>query len=183
MFLLAAFMTAGVAQAIWLSSRAGRRVAWPLDAGLTLRGRRLFGSNKTVRGFLVMVPATGLSFVVLSQALGAAGAADGLWTFGPGGYLAAGLAAGFGFMAGELPNSFLKRQLDVPPGEPAPGALSGPLFAVADRLDSAAGMLAALSIVTSVPGATWAYGALIGPLVHGAFSLLTFQLGGKARAA
>ncbi|HUJ25422.1 MAG TPA: hypothetical protein VLW85_05355 [Myxococcales bacterium] len=37
---------------------------------------------------------------------------QGLWVIAPvlGGYL------GFGFVGGELPNSFLKRQLDVAPG-------------------------------------------------------------------
>jgi CDP-2,3-bis-(O-geranylgeranyl)-sn-glycerol synthase len=97
--------------------------------------------------------------------------------------VALGLAAGLGFMAGELPNSFLKRQLDIAPGEAARGTIAGPVFFALDRVDSLLGMLLALAAVAPVPPWTLAIILAVGPLLHGAFSVLTFRLGGKARAA
>jgi len=86
-------------------------------------------------------------------------------------------------MAGELPNSFLKRQLDVAPGcAPARDAWRQLSFVV-DRIDSIAGLMLALLCVVSVPAMTWAFVAVTGPMVHFAFSALVFALGGKGRIA
>jgi len=180
-FLIGAFAVAGCAQAVWLAWPISQRYAWPLDGGLTWRGRRLLGDNKTIRGFLVMLPATGFAFMVLSTLTMSRGA--GLWHLTPIGYTALGVLAGAGFMLGELPNSFVKRQLDIPPGAAAEGRLARPVFFAVDRIDSAVGVLAALMLVVPVPPATIAYVLVVGSVVHGLFSVLTFRLGGKARPA
>jgi CDP-2,3-bis-(O-geranylgeranyl)-sn-glycerol synthase len=183
-FLLTAVTLAGACQTAWLASPWSSRFTQPLDLGVTLRGRRLFGVNKTVRGFLVMVPASGLSFVLLASLLdGTSSGAMGLWRASPEGYLLLGVVAGLGFMAGELPNSFIKRQLDVLPGEAAEGRLLRPLCFLMDRVDSAAGLLVALSLLVEVPWRTAVYVALAGPAIHGLFSVALFRLGVKARAA
>lgn len=181
--LIAGFMLAGLAQAVWLSSALARRFAWPLDAGLFVRGRRLFGDNKTVKGFIVMVPATAVSIAVVAALIGAGGYSAAMWSLDTPGFAMVGLVAGLGFMAGELPNSFVKRQLGVAPGAPAAGPIAGPLFAVADRIDSALGTLIALSLIVPVPWEVWVMVLAVGPIVHGSFSALTYRLGGKARAA
>ena len=184
LFLVAAFVAAGVCQAAWLSSPRSWRFGSPIDSGRRFRDRRLFGDNKTWRGFVVMVPATGVSFGLLSTlTMGRPPAVAGLWPLSMGTYVGLGLLAGLGFMAGELPNSFLKRQLDIPPGTAARGPVARPLWFVIDRIDSAAGMMIALSLAVPVPWRTWLYVALLGPALHGLFSLLVFRLGGKARAA
>src|SRR5438094_8332250 len=121
-FLLAAFTLAGFFQTAWLAMPASLRFAVPLDGGLTFRGRRVFGDNKMVRGFLVMAPATGMSFALLAALLSSSPAGlTGLWPLSPGSYALLGLWAGIGFMAGELPNSFIKRQLGIAPGAAAQG--------------------------------------------------------------
>jgi hypothetical protein len=181
-FLVSAFVLAGVCQAVWLASRVSKRFAVPLDGGRTLRGRRVLGDNKTWRGFVMMVPATGASFALLAMVLAAAPVTfSGLWPLSPGPYGLVGLWAGLGFMAGELPNSFLKRQLGIPAGAAASGPLARPLFFLIDHMDSALGALLALALVVSVPWRTWLYVAAVAPALHGAFSLLVYQLGGKAR--
>jgi CDP-2,3-bis-(O-geranylgeranyl)-sn-glycerol synthase len=175
---------AGLCQAAWLARPASHRFAVPVDGGRTVRGRRLFGDNKTWRGVVTMVPATGASFALLAALLSASPVRlAGLWPLSPGPYALVGLWAGLGFMAGELPNSFLKRQLGIPPGAAARGPIAGPLFLLIDHVDSAAGMMLALSLVVPVPWPTWIYVAAISPILHGAFSVLVFHLGGKARAA
>jgi CDP-2,3-bis-(O-geranylgeranyl)-sn-glycerol synthase len=180
-FLVVAFALAGCAQAVWLGTPASRRLAIPVDGGWTFRERRLFGDNKTVRGFVVMLPATGLTFFLLSRIT--AGAVPGLWPLTGLEYAGLGVLAGAGFMTGELPNSFLKRRLGIAPGSPAAGPVTRPLFFLADRLDSTAGVLAALTLAVPVPLATAAYVLIAGSVVHSGFSVLTFRLGGKARAA
>lgn len=181
-FLLAAFTLAGAAQTAWFAAPQSHAFAVPLDGGRRIRGRRVFGDHKTLRGFVVMVPATALSFAFL-RTFAADAAQAWLWPMPPGAYAALGAWAGFGFMAGELPNSFLKRQLDIAPGDgPAHPAAAFCHF-VLDRIDSGIGMLVAMSVVVDVPGLTWACVLVIGPFIHWSFSVLMFRLGLKGRAA
>lgn len=89
--------------------------AIPVDGGRTFRGRRLFGANKTLRGALFMTAGPAVASVALSRS-------DAYRRRLPEEVAAAsplkvGTLLGLGVFAGELPNSFLKRQLDIPPGE------------------------------------------------------------------
>ena len=87
----------------------------PLDGGARWRGRRLFGDNKTWRGAVVMI--TGIVAATLLMSLWDwwwGRLPDGIRDAGPVVY---GLLLGAGVVVGELPNSFLKRRLDVPPGQ------------------------------------------------------------------
>lgn len=178
-FLILAFCLAGCAQAVWLASATSRRFAWPLDGGVMLRGRRLFGPNKTLRGLIVMVPATAMAFMAAAALTPAAGR----WPLSLEGYGALGLLAGMGFMAAELPNSFVKRQLDIPAGASAPGPLARRVCFVVDHLDSACGVVLSLALAISIPPLTVLYVLGIGSVVHAGFSLWTFHLGGKTRPA
>jgi hypothetical protein len=124
----------------------------PIDGGLTFRGRRVFGDNKTLRGIILMVSLTMLAATaqawlaahfdwareVTPRELAAAGPVK--W----GGLL------GLGYVLGELPNSFLKRQIDIAPGAPGAGTL-GPIFWVVDQVDSLAGALIAMSLIWLPP--------------------------------
>jgi CDP-2,3-bis-(O-geranylgeranyl)-sn-glycerol synthase len=90
-----------------------RQLARPIDGGAALRGRRVLGDNKTWRGAVVMFAGVLTATLLLS-----------LW---PACYqhwppnlrshpVAFGLLLALGFVAGEWPNSFFKRQLDIEPG-------------------------------------------------------------------
>lgn len=183
-FLILAFSTAGVFQTLWLTTPFARRMNIPLDGGRTWRGRPVLGSNKDVRGFVVMLPATAASFALLAMTIaGGRPESYGLWPLPAWRYAALGGWAALGFMAGELPNSFLKRQLDVAPGAVAGSRLLRVLQLAGDRLDSPLGMLVALSLVVPTPWQTWALVLFIGPVIHLAFSVLLFRLGIKPRAA
>jgi len=185
LFLITAFILAGLVHTAWLRSRVSRPFAIPLDGGLTFRGRRLLGDNKTLRGFMGIVPAAGATFFLLAGVLtaGSSPLASALWPLSPGGYAVLGLGAGLGFMLGELPNSFVKRQLGIPPGAaPRHWLAKLPCFLV-DRLDSIAGMLAVVSLLASTPWQAWIYVLVIGPGIHWVFSLLLFWAGVKARPA
>jgi hypothetical protein len=179
LFLLVAFTLAGAAQTAWFASPASRRFTHPLDGGRRFRGRRIFGANKTVRGIVVMIPACALAFA----ALGSVAPSLGVWPLSALDYAALGALAGAGFMAGELPNSFLKRQLDIDPGAAPPRLAAAALHFLADRLDSGIGMLLVVSLLVPTSWATWAVVLGVGPVIHWSFSVAMFRLGLKARRA
>ncbi len=105
-FLMTAFVIAGFVQSYWLRSEWSKRFRYPIDGGRTFRGHRIFGDNKTWRGFVAIVPSVSLAFVAVRLfflLLGDLGAA--MWPHAVVGYALLGLVAGTGFMIGELPNS------------------------------------------------------------------------------
>jgi CDP-archaeol synthase len=185
LFLIGAFVLAGLAHSAWLRTAVSRRLAIPLDGGARVRGRRLFGDNKTVRGFAVMIPAAALSFLLLAALVRrtAPDLAGGLWPFTLGQMAALGAWAALGFMLGELPNSFVKRQLDIAPGVAPRAPAARVVSFLIDRYDSILGMLAAVMLVAGLPWAAWAYVVVLGPPIHWSFSVLLHQIGVKARPA
>lgn len=151
----------------------------PLDLGFRFRGRRVFGANKTVRGLVVMPAATAF-FALLLGTLHRP--APYLW---PPGFervepLVWGLALGFGYILGELPNSFVKRQLGVAPGDPAAGAARR-VFWIVDQLDALAGALALICLVWVPPAGVVASLVLLTLLIHPAMAGVMYLLGLKRR--
>jgi len=112
----------------------------PLDGGLSYRGRRLFGDNKTWRGAVVTIGTTTLAAWVLAQLSACCWSLPTLVPLAETHPLVWGLLLGTGYIVGELPNSFAKRRLDIAPGAAAQGT-SGRAFWIIDQLDSLAGML------------------------------------------
>lgn len=184
MWLAVAFVLAGTAQSVWLYSGIAQRFARPLDGGRTFRSRRLFGDNKTWRGFVVMIPAVGIAFVLLGVVVVMAdNDVRGLWPLAIWQYGLLGCWVGLGFMLAELPNSFLKRQLDVAPGQmPHPLWIRAACF-VLDQVDSVMGALIALSVFVAVPWKTWLLLLVLGSTIHWIFNLVLFMLGAKKRPA
>lgn len=138
-----------LAQALWLfapllfaSAVAGVVLArdllpWarrPIDGGVHLRGRRLFGDSKTWRGVLVAVVCSAVFAAaqehVVGRAVGALLVVD--WESVPS--PAFGAAMGLGATLGELPNSFVKRRVGIAPGKTTTGARSI-VFWVWDQVD------------------------------------------------
>jgi CDP-2,3-bis-(O-geranylgeranyl)-sn-glycerol synthase len=104
----------------------------PIDGGRTLGGRRVFGDNKTWRGAAVM----------FAGVLGASAALHRVDAYRrrlpPGaavaGPLSTGALLGTATVAGELPNSFLKRRLRIASGARRAGA-AGVALSVLDQAD------------------------------------------------
>src|SRR6476660_10368096 len=63
------FTLDGSAQLTWFAWKGSQAFGVPLDGGLTFRGRRLFGDNKTLRGLIVMVPAGALALPITAFVL------------------------------------------------------------------------------------------------------------------
>lgn len=114
---------------------------WPswsahVDLGYSIGGRRIFGDNKTIRGFISGVLAASLMFKI-QVALGftpeiLAGHSQSLWL---------GSALGFAALLGDLIKSFFKRRVGVPPGRS---------WFPLDQIDWILGVLLFLSLITSI---------------------------------
>ena len=144
-------------------------------------GRPLFGANKTVRGLAVMPLATcacALAFVALcGRAPWLGGAMPAYEAAHPAAW---GLLCGLGYVVGELPNSFVKRQLGVGPGEAGPGLLGLVLWTV-DQMDSMLGVWLFLTPVWIAPSAVVLFLAAITLVMHPAIALLMVLLKVKRR--
>lgn len=150
----------------------------PLDFGHTFRGRRLFGDNKTWRGMVVMVGVSSAG-MVLQQRMRIP--ALELFDYGSVNGWACGALLGLGFVLAELPNSLLKRQFDIPPGQQATGRAYW-IFTGLDQVDSVAGCLLALAVVWLPPWQVVLIALTLCSLVHVGFNLLFVLVGLKRRA-
>lgn len=117
-----------------------RSLRKPLDFAVSFRGKRLFGDNKTWRGLVVQLVLCTLGGAIQGW-LQKGGFIPHWLRFLD--YTEAGPLIGFllglGMTLGELPNSFLKRRLDIPPGQ-RKGGLLGILFLVFDQVDLTLGI-------------------------------------------
>jgi CDP-diglyceride synthetase len=149
----------------------------PLDGGATWRGRRLFGDNKTWRGAIVMT-------------LGPLLATLALWQWGwwhdtiPAAARDArpalvGLLIGLGIVLGELPNSLLKRQLDVAPGTQAAGS-AGALLTTLDQGDLVIGIWLCLLPVYGMPLWLVALAFVIVSAVHLLINVIGYAIGARS---
>jgi len=177
--LIGSFVVGGACQSAWFAHPVSQRFTWPLDGGRTFRGRRIFGDNKTARGLFVIVPATSLAMAAFGTI--AQRANLGVWPLSVPLLLLLGAISALGLMLGELPNSFVKRQLDIEPGRPPVHRLGKVISALADRLDSVVGALLGAALVVELSWITVAWCFVLGPPIHALFSALLYVLGVKKR--
>lgn len=182
-FLLIAIGLAGVAHVLWLRSAWSSPFAFALDGGLCLRGHRLFGENKMLRGLMMMPLASSVTFALFASNRDylPAWLSAGIWNLPSAQMAWVGFICGLAFMLAELPNSMFKRQLDVSPGEaPAAPALRW-LCLIIDRVDSTLGVLIALSLMLPLHPMTWFWTLLLGSGLHWLFSIWLYRLKLKKR--
>lgn len=125
----------------------------PMDAGRCFfDGKRIFGDNKTWKGFFGMIFLSTV-FGHWLQQLGSANktiAALSVVDFTRTNGALLGAVLGLGYVLAELPNSFFKRRFDIAPGERLSG-WKGIFFTFLDQADSVIGCLAALCLYFAPP--------------------------------
>jgi CDP-2,3-bis-(O-geranylgeranyl)-sn-glycerol synthase len=131
----------------------------PIDSGrLFSDGKRIFGDNKTVRGFVSGVTIGAIVGIfesaLLSQKL-----------------LPIAILASLGALLGDLAGAFVKRRLSIKPGGPLP---------IVDQLDFVLGAVLLTSIVTNVSLGTALIVFLVTPPVHLMTNLGAYALGLKS---
>jgi hypothetical protein len=151
LYLLLPLLGGAIASGLCIRFGWLRALARPIDGGRTLGGRPIFGPNKTLRGVVAVVIGNTLVLGLQSTALHYAPAIRRVELFDYGmvnGWLV-GLAVGTLAALAELPNSFLKRRLNIPAGQSGPGAM-GALFYFVDQVDILVGVWLAYSLVVDV---------------------------------
>lgn len=149
----------------------------PIDFGRSVRGRRIFGDNKTWRGALVMVTASSAA-MAMQRHMRSPGLE--LFDYGRANLWLYGALLGLGFVLAELPNSFLKRRYGVMPGRQAEGAKYW-FFTLLDQVDSVIGCMLALMVVCPLPWTLVVTALVLCSLVHVAFNVAFVWLGLKER--
>ncbi len=148
----------------------------PLDGGRSLGGHRIFGDNKTWRGALCMTTGVVLATLVL-------------WRWGwwldqlPSAVRSStpalvGLLIGLGVVIGELPNSFLKRGLDIAPGTRR-RSVAGVAFALLDQGDLVLGIWFCLLPVWVMPVWLAAIAFVVIAAVHMAVNVVGYAVGAR----
>ena len=109
----------------------------PIDFGYKIFGKRLFGDNKTFRGVLLMPLYVALVVFLLGRLLGGFNfnINNLVFDYGQQGVFF-GLFYGLAYSLGELPNSFIKRQLDINPGGQPEKQIQKRIFIIIDDTDS-----------------------------------------------
>ena len=119
-----------------------------------------FGKNKTYRGFIIMPLAAAFTAALLMPLI-----KPSLFIFTPsaasGFYI--GLILAISYLLFELPNSFLKRRLGIPPGGHPQKYRR--FFYWADQLDSAIGVMLGAFIILHLPLAFCFLACAIHPLI------------------
>ena len=124
---LAPTILAGIFNMIWIKLPVLKSTAKPIDAGKNfVDGKRIFGDNKTWKGIIGYV-LLNTFFAVIWGFVCKIGTLESLDFF----YvnhentvvfnLLVGVLLGLGYSLFELPNSFLKRRLDITPGKTIKG--------------------------------------------------------------
>lgn len=146
-----------------------QRFAKPIDGGHTWRGRRLFGSHKTWRGFIAGWLMATLFTLIQFWLYDTSPAVRDFYRINIdhlnpvlwGGALA------FGALGGDAIKSFFKRQFGIQPGKN---------WVPFDQLDFVAGTLLVTALFLDMPLRFYLIAVLIGPLLHPLFNLLGWAL-------
>ncbi|MGD2125324.1 MAG: CDP-archaeol synthase [Desulfobacteraceae bacterium] len=140
LFLASPLLLAAIAQGLCMKYDWLHPLKRPLDFGLYFREKRLFGDNKTWRGLLINVVLcfAGTMIQAWLQKEGYTPQWLLLLDYRKHGYIV-GILLGLGMTVGELPNSFLKRQMEIPPGKKKGGSW-GVVFFLFDQVDLTIGI-------------------------------------------
>lgn len=172
---LASVMLAGISNMIFTKTTLYKEKAKPIDRGICLKdGKRVLGDNKTNIGFISMIIFNIIAQVICGMVYETLGISSELelyqefpniWIYN----IIIGFWLGFSYMICELPNSFIKRRLDIKPGKTDNG-IKGFLFLIIDQIDSLIGVVLVLNIISDI---SWIKGLMY--IVLGAFTHISIN--------
>jgi CDP-2,3-bis-(O-geranylgeranyl)-sn-glycerol synthase len=173
---------AGLGHVAVLKAQVLSRLAVPIDNGAYWRGRRIFGENKTWRGLLLM-SALSAAMTQGQDVVARRREWPRDWSAADGARLIpwkAGALMGLSYSLAELPNSFVKRQLGIAPGERA--RPFSPVQYAIDQIDSVAGCSLALWLLYRPRRKELALAFFMGSAIHIAVDQMTYAIGVKRRS-
>ena len=140
LFLGSPLLLAAIAQGLCIKYDWLSRLRRPLDLGRVYKGKRIFGDHKTWRGLAINVLFCPLGAIIQAWLQGKGVLPQWLFLLDYESHaLTVGVLIGLGMTVGELPNSFLKRRFDIPPGKSREGPL-GIAFFIYDQVDLTIGI-------------------------------------------
>lgn len=172
---------AGIMNMVWCKLKVCSFLKKPIDFGKSFfDGKRIFGDNKTFKGFIGMI-IFGILFSVLWGII--LGKTTSLATYN---YFYRnynnsllyntfiGALMGVAYALFELPNSFIKRRLDITPGKNDISGFKRVFFIFLDQADSIFGCVLVVCIFFPLP--VWYYFVyvLVGALTHIIFNVLLY---------
>ena len=166
----------GIANMIFTKTPLYKKYKSPMDFGKKCKdGRRVFGENKTWIGFFSMIVFCAIFQIMLgyiSTWLNIDQYND-LYNIYENTLLLNtifGVLVGFVYMISELPNSFIKRRLNIDAGKTDKG-VKGFLFFIIDQIDSLVGVMLVLFLFSDF--SFWKY---LGYVAIGAFTHISVNL-------
>ena len=130
LFMILPVLSAGITFIFILKIKLVDFLSFPLDFKFHFRRKRLFGKNKTLKGPLVMSLCAAFYGWLLNASFGnplRLSEKEVAVNF---------FLIGLFYSIGELPNSFFKRQLGIPPGKPPSNITLKIIFRTIDTFDS-----------------------------------------------
>lgn len=161
----------GILNMIFTKCSLYQRLKTPIDCNLSLKdGKRLFGDNKTWIGFFSMILFCCISQIAEGVVLDITDMSrcNEFYLFydnTPAYNIIIGILLGFAYMLFELPNSFIKRRLDIPAGKTVKGK-RGIFFFLFDQIDSLIGVMLILFFVSKISFAKYLLYVLLGGFTH-----------------
>ena len=179
---LSAPIIAGCLNMIWCKLKILEKYNIPMDCKKNfIDGKRILGDNKTWKGFFGYIILNVLCSILLG-AIWNISNLNGMNYF----YLklpntiysnlAIGILLGLGYSIFELPNSFLKRRLNIEPGK-TPNRINKIYFIFLDQADSVIGCCTVLSLFYQMTFGFYIMYILLGAFTHIVFNVLLYFLG------
>ncbi len=171
----------GILNMVFMKTTLYKKHRNPIDFGKSLKdGRRILGDNKTWTGFLSMIIICMAAQAIYGYALDAASLSyrSDLYTVNENTLLynlTSGFLFGFSYMLFELPNSFIKRRLDIKPGK-TQKSLIGIIFFIIDQIDSMFGVILVLYLLSDITPLMYFGYVLVGGLTHISINLVLWSL-------
>lgn len=168
---------------VFVKSRFLQSLSKPLDRGVVLGdGKRLFGANKTWKGLIGMIVFTAICTIVLNIYPEQSSAFRSGRSLHDIPYQALyGASLGLAYVLAELPNSFIKRRLDIAPGKNATG-MKGILFTVIDQADSIIGGAIVISLYNPMACYQFWQLVLVASAIHYTINVLLYFVRLKSQA-
>jgi hypothetical protein len=171
---------AAILNMIWVNVPALKETLGPMDNGRLLAdGKRLLGDNKTWKGFWGMVVFTALTTTAFHSIVIIYPAANNwsllpfdLYQF-PWEPLLYGAIWGLAYVLAELPNSYIKRRLNIGAGENANG-LKGAFFLIVDQADSVLGCVIVMPLFCDLTLGQAIGMLVLGTIVHLLVNMMLF---------
>ncbi len=162
------FLPASFANMIPITLKKVPLLKHPVDFKLTFRERRILGDNKTFRGLVFGIIASIIIIYIQYAIQLKYNFGNFLIDYTQVNLLLLGFLMGFGALLGDMIESFVKRQLDIKPGD---------IFLFFDQTDWMIGCLALTSIYIRFEFKIWITAILLFSLLHIIIKHLSYYIG------